>query len=74
MSDLVPASPSLLAPLTDASGGGVLTRLQTFAGQRGVRRMLPWFITLAAIGGMALAWQELAPAPQRMLFAQLDDN
>lgn len=66
--------PSLLAPLTDPAGGGVLTRLRGFSAQEPVRRMLPWFLGLSAIGGAALAWSALAPASQRMLYAQLSDS
>ena len=71
---LAPPAPSLLAPLTDATGGPVLTRLRAFAGQPAVRRMAPWFLGTAAIGAAALAWGTLAPAPQRTLYAQLDDG
>jgi flagellar M-ring protein FliF len=76
MSALVPAeaAPSLLAPLTDAAGGSVLTRLRNFTAQSGVRRMLPWFVGVAALGGAALMWTTLSPSPQRTLYAQLDDS
>jgi flagellar M-ring protein FliF len=77
MSDLVPAgapAPSLLAPLTDPGGGSTLTRLRNFAGQGPVRRMLPIFLGLSALGGVALTYATLAPAPQRVLYAQLSDN
>jgi flagellar M-ring protein FliF len=77
MSDLVPAgapAPSLLAPLTDPGGGSAITRLRSFAGQGPVRRMLPIFLGLSALGGVALTYATLAPAPQRVLYAQLSDN
>lgn len=80
MDDLVPAGPSgarppsLLAPLTDPAGGPALTRLRSFTAQEPVRRMLPWFIGLSALGGAALAWSSFAPAPQRTLYAQLSDG
>jgi flagellar M-ring protein FliF len=75
MAELIPAtSPSLLAPLTDPAGGSAITRLRMFAGQAAVRRVLPWFLGLSAIGGAALAWQSLAPSPQRVLYTQLDDG
>lgn len=64
---------SLLAPLTDPAGGGVLTRLKSFAGQPPVRRSLPVFGGVAALGLAALAYGALAPAPQRTLYSQLDD-
>jgi flagellar M-ring protein FliF len=66
--------PSLLTPLTDPAGGDALARLRTFGGQPGVRRMLPWFVGLAALGGAALAWTELTPAPQRTLYTELADG
>lgn len=75
MAELVPATPapSLLSPLTDPAGGNAVARLQAFAGQAGMRRVLPWFIGAAAIGGAALTWQMFAPSPQRMLYSQLGD-
>ncbi|MDE2301100.1 MAG: flagellar M-ring protein FliF [Sphingomonadales bacterium] len=80
MSDLVPArpvrlaAPTLLAPLTDPAGGPALARLHGFFTQGAVRRALPWFLAVSAIGGAGLAWSVLAPAPQRLLYAQLDDG
>ncbi len=77
MSDTLPApSPpaSLLAPLTDPAGGSALTRLRSFTGQAGVRRMLPLFLGAAAIGGAALTWSALAPSAQRTLYSQLADS
>lgn len=79
MPELVPTdgalapAPSLLAPLTDPAGGPALTRLRSFTGQPAVRRMLPWFGGLTAVGLAALAWATLSPAPQRVLYSQLDD-
>jgi flagellar M-ring protein FliF len=74
MSDLVTAAPSLLAPLTDPAGGPALTRLRSFAGQPPVRRMLPWFLGLSALGGAALAWDSFAPGNQRTLYSELSDS
>lgn len=82
MSDLVPAAPmapsapppSLLGPLTDPAGGSALTRLRAFTSQGPVRRMLPWFLGVSAIGAVALTYATLAPAPQRTLYSQLSDN
>ena len=84
MADLVPAdSPpvldtqprgSMLAPLTDPAGGPALTRLGAFARQGPVRRMLPAFLAVSALGGAALAWSALAPSAQRTLYAQLGDG
>lgn len=81
MSDLVPAAQMpastprpLLTPLTDPAGGNALERLSAFAAQSPVRRMLPWFLGVAALGGVALTWNVLAPSPQRVLYSQLDDG
>lgn len=87
MADLIPAGPasgafpggmpgsavSLVAPLFDRSGGPALTRIRTFASQEAVRRMIPAFVAVSAVGLAALAWAQLAPSPQRMLYANLDD-
>lgn len=78
MSDLVPATQSqqgsILTPLTDPAGGNAMSRLRTFAGQGAVRRMLPWFLGVSALGAVALTYQTLAPAPQRTLYAELNDS
>lgn len=78
MADLVPAPAvpqgSLLRPLTDPAGGPVLSRIGAFTAQPAVKRMLPWFIGVAALGGAALTWAAVAPSPQRVLYAQLDDS
>ena len=87
MSELVPAAdaqgvavslspqpaPSLFAPLTDPAGGPAFTRLRSFAAQPPVKRMVPWFAGLSAVGLAAVAWLALSPAPQRVLYAELDD-
>jgi flagellar M-ring protein FliF len=49
-------------------------RLSAFAGSDGVRRLLPAFVGVAALGGAALAWSVLSPAPQRLLYSDLDDS
>lgn len=80
MADLVPAgaSPpparSVLAPLTDPAGGPALVRLGAFARQDLVRSALPWFAGIAVLGAAALAWAALSPAPQRVLYSELDDG
>lgn len=84
MSELVPANQlaanapgngaSLLSPLTDPAGGSPLTRMRSFASQGAVRRMLPWFLGVSALGAVALTYATLAPAPQRVLYSQLSDN
>lgn len=79
MADLVPAadppapSQSLLAPFTDPAGGPALTRLGSFARQGPVRRALPWFTGVAALGVAALTWAMLSSAPQRVLYSELND-
>jgi len=81
MSDLVPAeaapairpTTSVLAPLTDTGGSDALSRLRSFSAQPAVRRMLPWFVGLTALGGVALTWSMIAPSPQRVLYTQLGD-
>ncbi|MBV1690688.1 flagellar M-ring protein FliF [Novosphingobium sp. G106] len=83
MSDLVPATPgmnanlsggSVLSPLTDPTGGNAMSRLRAFGGQSAVKRMLPWFLGVAAIGAVALTYSTLAPAPQRTLYTELNDS
>ena len=81
MSELVPAGAvpttrpaSILSPLTDPNGGDALGRLKGFAAQPVIRRMLPWFLGLSALGGVALTWSMLAPSPQRTLYSQLNDS
>jgi flagellar M-ring protein FliF len=80
MSDLVPATQpamnqgSVLSPLTDPAGGNAMSRLRAFGGQSAVKRMLPWFLGVAAIGAVALTYSTLAPAPQRTLYTELSDS
>lgn len=86
MADLVPATPdgtaasglpatgSVFTPFTDPAGGSVLTRMSSFTAQPAVKKMLPAFIGLSAIGGALLAWSALSPSPQRTLYSQLDDS
>jgi flagellar M-ring protein FliF len=81
MSDLVPATQSplqqqasILTPLTDPAGGSAMARLRAFAGQSAVKRMLPWFLGVSALGAVALTWSTLAPAPQRTLYSELSDS
>lgn len=71
MSDLV-ASPqgAALAPL---GSGSPLERLRSLAAQPAVRRAWPWLAGVGALGAVVLAWSVLAPAPQRILYSQLDD-
>jgi flagellar M-ring protein FliF len=76
MSDLVPSPappPSALGVLTDPAGGSLPQRLSAFAATASARRLLPAFVGVAALGGAALAWSALSPAPQRLLYSDLDD-
>jgi flagellar M-ring protein FliF len=81
MSEIVPAEAvpatrpaSVLSPLIDPNGGDALGRLRGFAAQPAIRRMLPWFLGLSALGGVALTWSMIAPSPQRVLYTQLSDS
>lgn len=68
MADLVPVSGQALM-----ADNGMMGRARGFAEQPAVRRMLPWFLGAAGLGLAALTWSALSPAPQRMLYASLDD-
>lgn len=48
-------------------------RLRDMTGQPALRRAIPWFVGAAALGGTALMWALLSPAPQRTLYSQLGD-
>lgn len=84
MADIVPAGAMLpatpsnggnpFAVLTSPDGGPILARLSSFMAQPPVRRALPGFVGLAAIGAALLAWSAVSPDPQRILYAQLDDS
>ncbi|MCJ2184833.1 flagellar M-ring protein FliF [Novosphingobium sp. 1949] len=86
MADLVPAGAgnapvpagsgagSVFSPFTDPAGGPVLTRLSAFSAQPAVRKTLPVFVGLAAIGAALLTWNMMAPDPQRVLYTQLGDS
>jgi len=81
MADPVPAdnagrqsSQNFLAPLSDPAAGGALARLRAFSAQPAIRRTIPWFGGVAALGGTALLWAVLSPAPQRTLYSQLSDS
>ncbi len=84
MADLVPAAASpggagisgtsILTPLTDPAGGSVLTRINAFKAQPAVKKMLPWFLGVAALGGAALTWSAVAPSAQRTLYSSLSDG
>lgn len=67
VSTTAPPPPAPLAPANP------LEQLRGLARQPAVRRALPWFGGLAGLGAVALTWAALAPAPQRTLYAGLDD-
>jgi flagellar M-ring protein FliF len=71
MAELAPsqaAAPPMVLP-----SGTPLERVRSFTTQPVVKRALPWFLGLAAIGGAGLAYAALAPAPQRVLYSELGD-
>ena len=70
MSDLTPNPAGAIA----LSSGNPLERLRSLSGQPLVRRALPWLIGAGALGAVALTWSLLAPAPQRILYSDLDDG
>lgn len=80
MSDLIPAQAgagqgvSVLSSFAGPSGGTPLERLKNLAAQPAVRKALPWFVGVAALGGAAMTWNMVAPSPQRTLYSQLDDK
>ncbi len=61
------------APPMALPGGSQLERVRSFTAQPAIKRALPWFLGLAAIGGAGLAFVALFPAPQRMLYSELGD-
>jgi len=76
MNGLVPSSPlsqSSSAPFGGAGGGSFKERVGAFIQQPAVAKALPWFAGLASLGGLALLWATLAPAPQRVLYGSLGD-
>jgi flagellar M-ring protein FliF len=52
----------------------MLERLRGFTAQPAVRKAMPWFVGMAAIGAATLAWSVVSPDPQRTLYTQLDDS
>lgn len=75
MADLAPARPSPLAPAFPGAGDGapILERVRTFASQEPVRKALPTFLVLSALGAAALAYATLSPVTQRTLYSDLGD-
>lgn len=60
--------------LVPVGAGTPLERVRALSAQPLVRRALPWFLGVAAIGGVGLTWALLSPAPQRILYSDLDDR
>jgi flagellar M-ring protein FliF len=69
MSELSPASQAAMQ-----IPGSPMERLRGLTGQPLFKKALPWLLGSAAIGGAFLAWSMIAPAPQRILYSELDDN
>lgn len=65
---------SVLSSFTDPAGGSPLERIRSFTAQPAIRKTLPWFAGVAALGAVALTWSMIAPSPQRVLYSQLDDK
>jgi flagellar M-ring protein FliF len=72
MADLVPAAGN--APQTTPFSGKPLERLRGLASQPAVRRAMPLFLGVAALGAVGLTWVTLAQAPQRILYSELGDS
>lgn len=71
MAELAPAAGAM--PPTIQPAANPLERVRTLTAQPAVRRALPWFLGLSAIGAAGLAFMALSPAPQRVLYAELGD-
>jgi len=72
MAELVPVASG--ASMSGGDGGPILTRMKNVAAQPAVKRAIPWFLGVAALGGAGLTWAMLGPVPQRVLYTQLDDS
>ena len=73
MADLVPHSQTLVGTPLTLDGGSALDRARAFLAMPLVRRAMPWFVGVLALGGAGLTWEMLGPVPQRVLYTQLDD-
>lgn len=78
MADLVPSGAALSGtpaamPALLPAGTRPIERLRALLGQEPVRRALPAFLGVLALGSAALAWAALAPSAQRTLYSRLDD-
>lgn len=71
MAELSP-SPAA-APPAPLAPANPLERLGSFTAQPLVRRALPWFLGVAALGGVAVVYALLSAPPQRVLYAELGD-
>ncbi len=63
-----------MSELSPTAGPAPLDRLRAFSGQPALRKALPWFGGLAALGGVALVWSLLSTPPQRTLYTELSDS
>lgn len=71
MAELAPTAAAM--PPMAAPAENPLERVKTLAGQPALRRALPWFLGVAAVGAAGIAFMTLSPAPQRVLYAELGD-
>ena len=75
MPDLVPQAAPTPRLLTAIGGqGGLSGGAKALLAQPAVRKMLPAFAGVLALGALGLTWAMLSPAPQRVLYSQLDDG
>lgn len=71
MADLVTVPNSVPAGSFQANVAG---RAKALLAQPAVRKSLPAMAGVAALGALGLTWALLSPAPQRVLYSQLDDS
>lgn len=71
MADL--ATTPTAPPPAPLAQGNPLERLGSFTAQPLVRRALPWFLGIAALGGVAVVYALVSAPPQRVLYAELGD-
>lgn len=74
MADTLPQLSTAPGGFAGLSGGGLGGSARALLAQPAVRKMLPAFAGLAALGTLGLTWAVLSPAPQRALYTQLDDS
>lgn len=74
MADIVQRTPPREGLLAGLGGGGFGGSIRAGLAQPAVRKMIPAFAGVAALGALGLTWAVLSPAPQRTLYSQLDDS